>query len=158
MTDTERGKRIRDLRASRGLPQRAVADQVGVTTRAYQEWEAGGNLSWSNVVGLARVLRTTPEYVNEGRENGGDQPGEESLAERVARLETQVSWRDHGSARTLEKVDARLSELEKQMGTLTETIHELLLMVTDIQTRAAEQEHAAEAARTPSRGRASGSQ
>jgi transcriptional regulator with XRE-family HTH domain len=61
---SERGDRIRELRA--GIPQPRIADQVGVTLRAYQEWEAGGGIGWDNLVKLAEVFGVTEEYIEFG--------------------------------------------------------------------------------------------
>jgi transcriptional regulator with XRE-family HTH domain len=55
--------RIRALRESTQRSQKAVASAVGVSERAYQAWEAGGNLTWPNAVALARVLGTTPSEI-----------------------------------------------------------------------------------------------
>lgn len=50
------GRRIRELRKKLGLTQPEVADRVGVTLRAYQEWEAGGGIGGPNLRKLAEVL------------------------------------------------------------------------------------------------------
>jgi hypothetical protein len=60
--------RIRALRGTRPQPQ--VADEVGVTLRAYQEWEAGGGIAWPNLRKLAEVHRVSTNWL----EHGDEQP------------------------------------------------------------------------------------
>jgi hypothetical protein len=60
--------RIRALRGSRPQPQ--IADEVGVTLRAYQEWEAGGGIAWPNLRKLAEVHRVSTNWL----EHGDEQP------------------------------------------------------------------------------------
>lgn len=66
MADLERGERIKELREELHLTQPTVAERVGVTLRAYQEWEAGGGIAWENAKRLARVLGVTPDYIMSG--------------------------------------------------------------------------------------------
>lgn len=59
------GERIRELRDRR--PQPRIAEHVGVTLRAYQAWEAGDSgIGYDNLMRLADVLDTTPEYIEYG--------------------------------------------------------------------------------------------
>lgn len=67
-----RGDRIRELRGS--VPQPRIAEQVGVTLRAYQEWEAGGGIGWDNLVKLAETFGVSEEYVEYGV-SGRPRPG-----------------------------------------------------------------------------------
>jgi len=60
--------RIRALRGTRPQPQ--IADEVGVTLRAYQEWEAGGGIAWPNLRKLADVHRVSTNWL----EHGDEQP------------------------------------------------------------------------------------
>ena len=80
-------ERIRQLRGR--VPQREIADRVGVTERAYQAWEAGGGIAWDNLQALANALGVSDEYLIYG--DAGDQ----------ARLGTQ-----------LERVEARIVRVE----------------------------------------------
>lgn len=66
MPDLDRGNRIKALREERHLTQPALAERIGVTLRAYQEWEAGGGIRWMNAKRLASALCSTPDYVMSG--------------------------------------------------------------------------------------------
>ena len=59
-------KRIKELRGLRPQPQ--MANEVGVSLRAYQEWEAGGGIKWGNLEQLAEVHGVTPNYILYGEE------------------------------------------------------------------------------------------
>ncbi len=66
MADVERGERIKALREQLHITQPVIADRVGVTLRAYQEWEAGGGIQWENAKRLGKVLGATPDYLMSG--------------------------------------------------------------------------------------------
>lgn len=57
----EVGARIKELRGPK--PQPLIADEVGVTLRAYQEWEAGGGIAWANLQKLAAVFNVSENYL-----------------------------------------------------------------------------------------------
>lgn len=57
----EVGARIKELRGPK--PQPLIADEVGVTLRAYQEWEAGGGIAWANLQKLAVVFNVSENYL-----------------------------------------------------------------------------------------------
>jgi transcriptional regulator with XRE-family HTH domain len=57
------GRRIAQLRERAHLTQEAAADRAGVTLRAFQKWEAGGGIQYSNLQRLAEALRTTVEEI-----------------------------------------------------------------------------------------------
>lgn len=78
----ELADRIRELRGR--TPQRVIADRVGVTERAYQEWERGGGISWENLTELAKALGVTEEYLVYGED--GDT---HRAATRLERIETE---------------------------------------------------------------------
>jgi transcriptional regulator with XRE-family HTH domain len=59
------GERIRELRGPK--PMRVIAAEVGVTERAYSDWERGkAKISWDHLETLAGVLKTTPDYLLHG--------------------------------------------------------------------------------------------
>lgn len=62
----EVAERIKELRGK--VPQPVIADRVGVTLRAYQEWEAGGGIKWENYGKLALALGSTVEYLMHGED------------------------------------------------------------------------------------------
>jgi transcriptional regulator with XRE-family HTH domain len=60
----ELAARIRGLRGHK--PQPVMAQECGVTLRAYQRWEAGGGISWENLQRIAEVGKTTTSYLIDG--------------------------------------------------------------------------------------------
>jgi transcriptional regulator with XRE-family HTH domain len=67
-------ERIRNLRAARGLPQPAVASEVGVSLRALQFWESDDPEvetvpRYGNLERLAGYYGVSEEYILTGREN-----------------------------------------------------------------------------------------
>src|SRR4051794_11253493 len=60
----EIGDRIAHAREDRRLTQPIVADRVGVTLRAYQNWEAGSTrVAWTNLPRLAEVLGVSEDFL-----------------------------------------------------------------------------------------------
>lgn len=65
------GERIAEAREARRLTQPVVADRVGVSLRAYQNWESGATrVAWTNLPKLAKILGASEDYLlsGEGRE------------------------------------------------------------------------------------------
>jgi transcriptional regulator with XRE-family HTH domain len=58
--------RLRALRGGRPQPQ--IAEQVGVSLRAYQEWEAGGGIAWANLKRLADIHGVSTAWLEHGDE------------------------------------------------------------------------------------------
>jgi transcriptional regulator with XRE-family HTH domain len=117
MGDYERGLRIKELREGRHLTQPALADRVGVTLRAYQEWEAGGGIQWDNAKRLAKALCVTPDFVMNGQKpdtprvlNGLNSETRETLERLEANQETIL--RELRELRALLR-DLALEELEQ---------------------------------------------
>lgn len=92
----ELAQRIRELRGR--TPQRVIAERVGVTERAYQEWEGGGGIAWENLAALAKVLGVSEEYLVYGE--AGD----------AARMGTHLERLLEGQRRLDAKLDALLSQ------------------------------------------------
>src|SRR4051795_813112 len=61
-----RAERLRELRGARS--QLWVANQLGVTPRAYQAWEAGGGISPENVEALAALHKIDEDYILYGND------------------------------------------------------------------------------------------
>jgi hypothetical protein len=40
-----------------------MAEETGVTLRAYQRWEAGGGIAWRNIERIAEVHHVSPNYI-----------------------------------------------------------------------------------------------
>lgn len=105
VADIERGARIKELRKALHLTQPALADEVGVTLRALQEWEAGGGISWDNAKRLAATLGTETDYVFNGERGDTPQPfGEKSQLDRI---EAQLA----DNAAKLDAIQQVVSEL-----------------------------------------------
>lgn len=61
------GARLKKLRGPK--PQPLIADEVGVTLRAYQAWEGGeSGISWANLKGLAEHFHVSENYILYGEE------------------------------------------------------------------------------------------
>lgn len=123
------GERIAEAREARRLTQPVVADRVGVSLRAYQNWEAGATrVAWTNLPKLAQILGITEDYLLSG---DGDAPGlavptdlNQQFAEidaRLANIEemlTQLLGRQPG---------AQEAEIAKAIGRIAEGVREELL-------------------------------
>lgn len=94
------GERLRELRGPR--TQRWVADRVGVSERAYQNWEAGDSgITWENIEALAKLYSVPEDFVVYGsdRRSSPDQLDRiegllVDVSERLAQLEDLVSARE----------------------------------------------------------------
>jgi transcriptional regulator with XRE-family HTH domain len=103
------GARIKELREAlrtdegKRVTQPAVAEAVGVTPRAYQDWEAGrGGMKSENTKALANYFDVTEEYIV----YGNDEPTDETP--------------DLAGAFNNERVDipAQLDRIEKKLDTI----------------------------------------
>ena len=116
--DTARAQRIRRLRGDRTQP--AVAEDAGVTLRAYQGWEAGHGIGKSNRAKLAQALRTSVAYIMEGVERPATiiTAGEVAVGDVVVRLNRQreilrrVAAQELLTAEQLEYLERALDDLE----------------------------------------------
>jgi transcriptional regulator with XRE-family HTH domain len=83
----EIGERIAKLRKSRGNPpQEVVAQQLGVSYRAYQAWEAGdAKPAYRNLSKLAAFFGVTEEFIL----MGGEEP--ERTTPQLDRIETLLT-------------------------------------------------------------------
>jgi transcriptional regulator with XRE-family HTH domain len=96
------GARIADAREERRLTQPTVADRVGVSLRAYQNWEAGHTrIAWANLGRLAAVLGVSEDYLL-----SGDGRGEPAVP-----LPTSV-------VEQFAEIDARLANIEEMLSQL----------------------------------------
>lgn len=63
----EMGARIKELREAHGFKQQWIADQIGVTLRTYQFWQAGASPpEQENLEKLALLFGVTPKYILKG--------------------------------------------------------------------------------------------
>ena len=57
-------ERVRELRKSKGLSQRAVGEAIGINERNYRKYEAGySDPSASNIVKLANFFEVSTDYI-----------------------------------------------------------------------------------------------
>jgi hypothetical protein len=69
------------LRALRGpKPQPVVANELDVTLRAYQRWEAGGGINWENLQKIASLYDVSENFLLYGTEEAR---GPQSALERI---------------------------------------------------------------------------
>lgn len=63
----EMGLRIKELRESKGFKQQWIADQVGVSLRMFQFWQAGASKpEGENLIKLSEILGVTPTFILRG--------------------------------------------------------------------------------------------
>lgn len=100
----QRGKvaeRLLQLRGQANLTQQQVADEAGVTVRAYQRWESGEAMPYHrNLERLATIFGTTAEDVY-----GGPVEKREPRMDALERIESQLS-----------QINERLAQLEGSGG------------------------------------------
>lgn len=65
----EIGKRIREKRLAAGLTQQQVADYFGIRAPSVSEWESKNGPSKERLERLARLLKTTVDYLLTGKES-----------------------------------------------------------------------------------------
>ncbi len=68
-------------------PQPQIADEVGVSLRAYQQWEAGGGIAWTNLKRLADIHGVSTEWLENGDER--HEPAQPQL-DRIERKVNEV--------------------------------------------------------------------
>jgi transcriptional regulator with XRE-family HTH domain len=119
----DRGARIRRLRLEGGKSQRYVADQLGVAPRSIQNWEAGEPIAYPNLVALARLFDTTPEWIDDGiatedaRDDDADLAARTGWLEARARHDTSIiryELRDLTAA--VKRMGDRVEALERQVA------------------------------------------
>jgi len=82
----EVGARVKALRQERRMTQPVVAKGAGVTTRAYQDWEAGrASIAWTHLEALAVTLGTTEMFLLHGEEQPLDYINAGTQLERIER-------------------------------------------------------------------------
>lgn len=93
------------IREKRGLvPQPVIAERVGVTLRACQEWEAGGGIKWENYGKLALALGTTVEYLMHGSDEQRALQAAEEDATQLDRIEKALAEQRRLLTRLLESL------------------------------------------------------
>lgn len=86
----EVGARLRALRGAK--PQPVVADEIGVTLRAYQRWEAGGGIAWQNLQAIAELYEVSENWLLYGdEETRGPRSQLDRIEDKLDRLVVQVN-------------------------------------------------------------------
>lgn len=58
------GKRLREVRKSKKLTQKELAEQIGIKRNTYSDWETGKNeSSFENLVKLADLLEVSLDWL-----------------------------------------------------------------------------------------------
>ena len=92
--DKSRGNRLKQARELRGLSQKDVADALGVTPQAYQNYEYGREIRSSAIVALCTLLQCSPSWLLGLSEDGEDLPDGDPLL--VSLRETFVKLNSAG--------------------------------------------------------------
>jgi hypothetical protein len=102
----EVARRIKELRGPR--PQEALANEIPVTLRAYQEWEAGGGIAWANLQRLAEIHGVSTNWLLYGDERP---EGARSQLDRIeAGVKELLARSDRAGAEAEAETRARQSE------------------------------------------------
>lgn len=102
----EMGERIRQLREAHGYKQQWIADQVGVTLRSYQFWQAGKSPpEQENLEKLAKLFGVKPKYILQGDTPDLASNGQDSTLTEILEL--------------LRRLDARLTDAEQERSNAT---------------------------------------
>ena len=92
--DRARGNRLKQARELRGLSQKDVADALGITPQAYQNYEYGREVRSSAIVALCTLLQCSPSWLLGLSEYGEDLPDGDPLL--VSLRETFVKLNSAG--------------------------------------------------------------
>ena len=129
------GSRIRQLRQAmrteegKRITQPVVADAVGVTPRAYQEWEAGrGDIKPENAKALADYFGTTQEYIEYG----------DRVAEKRETPDLLLAPEGSQLDRIEQKLDAILNKLIPSTEERLDLLEQVLVAAAEANRRASE--------------------
>lgn len=120
----EIGERITDRRKELRLTQPVVADQAGVSLRAYQNWEAGDTrIAWPNLEKLADILHMPVDDILYGSPEEREATTlPTNLQELMDAFETRLTAIEDGQAQILEMLrmlskspEAARAELEAEL-------------------------------------------
>lgn len=64
------GRRLKELRARKRVSQETAAYEIGVSTRAYRNWEGGGGIKDGNVPKVAEYFAVSADFLEYGHERG----------------------------------------------------------------------------------------
>lgn len=104
------GKRLKDARESKGIKQSEIAEILGLTTNAYQNYEYGKEISSGRLVQICAVLECSPNWLLGFRDTGRDLPENSLLLKQLREAFDELS--DEGQKEALRRVQ-ELSRLEE---------------------------------------------
>jgi transcriptional regulator with XRE-family HTH domain len=123
------GERITDLRRRAHLSQQDVAAKVGVSVRAYADWEKGrSDPKAGNLVRLAQVLKTNPDFIQWGvaRQPSPSEMSAWAIEKRLLLIEERLASLD-----TLASVQTAMAEkLDELIRLLAQ--HDALALFTEL--------------------------
>ena len=77
--DKEMGKRLKSAREAKPLTQKQLADCLGITTNAYQNYEYGKEISSGRLVQICAILECSPNWLLGVKDEGMTLPPESAL-------------------------------------------------------------------------------
>jgi transcriptional regulator with XRE-family HTH domain len=125
------GERIAELRRRAHLSQQHAAEKVGVSVRAFADWEhARSNPNGTNLVKLAEVLNTNPDYIEYGvaRQPTPAAMGAWAVEKRLLLIEERLATLDQLSAAQTDMA-AKLDKLIRLLAT-----HDAIALLTEFLT------------------------
>lgn len=101
------GARLRRVREERGFTQKDVADAVGISKSAIQQWEQEKSRPiGSNLVNAAAFLGVAPDYIITGRESAAVRPFDGKMLAEV--IEIALSTEDYNAEKRSPQITAQL--------------------------------------------------
>ncbi len=121
MSENDLSRKIRELRALRGLTLEQVAQEVGVGRSTVRKWEIGliENMRRDKIAKLAAALHTTPAYLMGWEEADTPTPEEPQHINII-----KIAGRD-GSFRERRLTDAQLAALNSLLDQLPDASDDL---------------------------------
>lgn len=119
------GQRLRRLRERKLVSQEAAAHAVGVSVRAYREWEAGRNgISAENLPKLLLYFETTDSYLRYGREVEWPDLPTESAQDILAQIGRNTAQLGRNTAR-LDRIEVALGEMAESLAVVRDVTEAL---------------------------------
>ena len=112
--ETERGTRLAEARAGRGLTQRELAGALGVTVRTIQNYESGKHLPSRHLDSLVALLGSSVPWILSGSGRSSGTVARNELLRQRARLGRNLALLEHQRGR----LACQLAECESQLARL----------------------------------------
>ena len=110
----EMGKRLRKAREEIGLSQKDMADAIGITPGAYQNYEYGKEISSGRILQICAVLECSPNWLLGYHDKGRHLPPDSLLLKQLK--EAFVLLNGEGQQEAVKRVQelSKLSEYTEQ--------------------------------------------